>query len=123
MTSGEKRKQKLELLEQLVRSQRQASIPEVPPSVPIMPTGTESIFATQVELPWTQGSQPIPTDTFEPIDWNYYKDTTLSDNHVLSNNARNWHYETQLHSTSPTSSTLCTPDFGMIFNSSRTFLI
>ncbi|KAL7945272.1 hypothetical protein V8C42DRAFT_322658 [Trichoderma barbatum] len=108
----EKRKRRLEFLEQQLISQSRPSIPEIVPNVPIIPTGAESMSATQAELSWHQESQPIPTQEFAPADWTYYVNTTLSGNHVPCNDTRNLHHESHLHSASSAGSTLYTPNFG-----------
>ncbi|KAH8799068.1 hypothetical protein F5884DRAFT_812555 [Xylogone sp. PMI_703] len=108
----EKRKRKLEFLEQLASSQQQAAIPVSRPNVLKTPTGVEPNSPAQAEIRWAQGSQPIPTQGFDPVEWNCYVDTTLLGNHVTINDVTNWQYENQLHNTSSIGSNVYAPHFG-----------
>jgi hypothetical protein len=115
LSTGEKRKQKLEFLEKLASSQQQVSIPEIVPSVLRTSTGVGPSFAAQADVTCSKGFPPIP-QRFSPVDWNCYLNTTLLSNNLTRNDAWNWQYETQLHSTSAMGSSVENPHVGMIFD-------
>jgi hypothetical protein len=114
LSIGEKRKRKLELLEQLASSQQQISIPEIVPNIRA-PTGVESSSAARAEVTCAQGF-PLIQQRFDPVDWNCCLDTNLLSNNLTINDASNWHYDTQLHSTSAMGSSVDNPHSGMIFD-------
>ncbi|KAH8799073.1 hypothetical protein F5884DRAFT_905534 [Xylogone sp. PMI_703] len=97
-TYREKRKRKLEFLEQLANTQ-QAAIPVGLTNIVKTTAAIELNSPAQVEINWPEGSQPTLSQGFHPVGWDCHMDTTMSGSDVT-----NWQYENELHLTSSTGS-------------------